>query len=84
MKSLFASLGLAVVCMSARGAEPVPVIELPGLAQEGGAPTVVAASWPDPIPVQPVPEPGAVPMLAVGVVIVALRLGRKRRNDTFK
>ncbi|WEF35811.1 PEP-CTERM sorting domain-containing protein [Pseudoduganella chitinolytica] len=84
MKSLFASLSLAMACVTAHGAEPVPVLELPGLTREWDAPAVDPVGVAVSTPAQPVPEPGVLPMLAVGAVLVALRLGRKRRNDTFK
>ncbi|AVR95856.1 hypothetical protein [Pseudoduganella armeniaca] len=87
MKSLLASLSLALACAAAQGAEPVPVLDQPGFTQAEDTPaadTAAASAAVAPSPAATVPEPGPLPMLAIGVVLVVLRLSRKGRNDTFK
>ncbi|AXA91979.1 PEP-CTERM sorting domain-containing protein [Massilia sp. YMA4] len=88
MKTLLASLSLALACAAVQGAEPVPVTDRPGLTQADDTPaaadTSAATAANAPSPATAVPEPGVLPMLAIGIVLVVLRLGRKGRNDTFK
>jgi hypothetical protein len=87
MKSLLASISLALACAAAQGAEPVPVLDQPGFtqAQDTPADTSVATTAAAPSPTAAaVPEPGALPMLAIGIFLVVLRLSRKGRSDTFK
>lgn len=84
MKSLLLSACLAFACAAAQGAEPVPVIEQAVLVQADETVAAPVASADTASPAVAVPEPEVLPMLAVGIVLVLLRLSRKGRNDTFK
>lgn len=86
MKSLLAclNLALALACATAQGADAVPVIDQPGFSHEADTAVAAPAASSAPVMAVAVPEPDVLPMLAVGAVLVALRLGRKKRNDKFK